>query len=84
MIEGNQLRIHGDRAVPELMTLRRRVFGAGNLGPEHGRPESVRERGTLGQRLALLPPSLTSPGCSDGDESGQDFGGPNGAGKLKT
>ena len=39
------------------------------------------QTGTQGDALA---PSLTSPGCSDGDESGQDFGGPNGAGKLKT
>ena len=52
MIEGNELSIYGDRAVSELTTLRSRVCGAGNLGPERGHPENVRERGTLGQRLA--------------------------------
>ena len=40
--------------------------------------------GYSGAEGDALAPSLDSPGCSDGDESGQDFGEPNGAGKLKT
>ena len=52
MIEGNELWIYGDRDVSELTTLRRGMCGAGDLGPESGRPENVVERGTLGQRLA--------------------------------
>jgi len=52
MIEGNELRVYGDRAVSELTTLRHGVCGAGDSGQEHGHPEKVRERGRLGQRLA--------------------------------
>jgi len=74
----NELRIYGDRAVSELTTLRSRVCGAGNLGPERGRPENVRERGTLGQRFASRAQLLGRPEGASGH--GQIFTGRYGAG----
>ena len=71
----NELCLYGGRTCPELTTPRRRVSGVRHRRPEHARAEISRERGRPGHRVTLSPPSLTSPGCSEGDESGQDFGG---------
>ena len=79
----NELCLYGGRTCPELTTLRHVVCGARQTGPEHAHAEISRERGRPGHRVTLSAPSLTSPGCSDGDEAGEDFGEPNGAGKLK-
>ena len=78
----NELRIYGDRAVSELTTLRSRVCGAGNLGPERGRPENVRERGRQDQRLASRAQPLgRAEGASD---HGQIFTAGVRGGNLKT